>query len=509
MALVLEQKFLTGRYNASRWNQSPFEDSHGEWPPSPWRLLRTLLARWFEYAREMGDWNTNARDQVLALLASSPPEFRLPTEVTHTSDWSSRGIRQYQPTSLEKSDPKKGQPWLRRPQTTLIIDSFAIIPRDANVVWIWKSINTEERSAEVRLLDCLLRRITYFGRAESLSLFTRRGDAGVTASPNCSLHQDFFTGSPVLIADPGKQLNLEVLLASTDDRILRGHRIPPGTTWWYAERPAPARPKTIIARPAFRPRTMLHFAIGGRVLPTPESWIRISERFRGTVLKELARMLNPTARRFEDLSEEERVHYSLMSGKSSSTEALQGAHLHLRMWVLPDEKGHASRLVCFRQVPFDEREQEAFLRASRSPVSWQYGNPDWMLRIVPLTDATPLPRNCFGSSQKWESVSPYVPSRHVLGRNGQPRPGRSVEVQVQDDLKLAGFPEAKVSVNVDSQKWVKVHAPKRLRAGQTNELKLGYRVQLEFGLSVQGPICIGHSSHFGLGVFAAISLANS
>ena len=509
MALVLEQKFLTGRYNAGRWNQSPFEDRHGEWPPSPWRLLRTLAARWFEYARETGDWDTKTRDQLLALLATSPPEFHLPTEVTHSSAWSSRGIRQYQPTSLEKSDKKAGQPWLKRPQTTLIVDSFAIVPHDANIVWIWKSIDAKQRSAEIQLLDHLLRRITYFGRAESLSLFTRRAETGIGASPNCSLHRDFLTGSPVLIPDPGKQLNLEVLLANTDDRILRGHRIPPGTAWWYAQRPAPAMPRAIVAKPIFNPKTMVQFAIGGRVLPPAESWIRISERFRGTVLKELARTIDQTASRFEDLSEVQRAHYSLMSGKLSSTEALQGAHLHLRIWVLPDEKGQAARLICFRPIPFEQNEQEAFLKASRSPLRWQYGNPDWMLRIVPLADSTPLPQNCFGTSQNWESVSPFVPSRHVLGRNGRPRPGRSVEAQVLDDLKLAGFPAAKVSVDYASQKWVKVHAPKRLRTGQTNDLKLGYRVQLQFEQPVRGPICIGHSSHFGLGVFAATVSAKS
>ena len=41
MALAIEQYFLTGRFHATRWNQNPFEDSHGEWPPSPYRLLRT------------------------------------------------------------------------------------------------------------------------------------------------------------------------------------------------------------------------------------------------------------------------------------------------------------------------------------------------------------------------------------------------------------------------------------------------------------------------------------
>ena len=66
MPLILEQVFPLGRFHATRWNQNPFEDRHGEWPPSPWRLLRALAARWFQYARETGDeddWNDVEQDE--------------------------------------------------------------------------------------------------------------------------------------------------------------------------------------------------------------------------------------------------------------------------------------------------------------------------------------------------------------------------------------------------------------------------------------------------------------
>ncbi len=52
MPLILEQSFPLGRFHATRWNQNPFEDPYGEWPPSSWRLLRALAARWFQYSRE-------------------------------------------------------------------------------------------------------------------------------------------------------------------------------------------------------------------------------------------------------------------------------------------------------------------------------------------------------------------------------------------------------------------------------------------------------------------------
>src|SRR5436190_12457233 len=91
MALILDQRFLLGRFHATRWNQNPFEDPHGEWPPSPWRLLRALAARWAQYSRETGDDDPKGRDELLRSLARQPPAFRLPE-----SSWRGPDLRQYQ-----------------------------------------------------------------------------------------------------------------------------------------------------------------------------------------------------------------------------------------------------------------------------------------------------------------------------------------------------------------------------------------------------------------------------
>ena len=69
MPLVLRQTFPLGRFHATRWNQNPFEDRFGEWPPSPWRLLRALVARWFQYSRETGDEDVALRDADRGLSA--------------------------------------------------------------------------------------------------------------------------------------------------------------------------------------------------------------------------------------------------------------------------------------------------------------------------------------------------------------------------------------------------------------------------------------------------------
>src|SRR5713226_7278794 len=87
MSLVLEQSFPLGRFHATRWNQNPFEDPYGEWPPSPWRLLRALAARWFQYGRETGDTDDTLRNRILTKLAQEVPCFRLPENT-----WRGRAI---------------------------------------------------------------------------------------------------------------------------------------------------------------------------------------------------------------------------------------------------------------------------------------------------------------------------------------------------------------------------------------------------------------------------------
>jgi CRISPR-associated protein Csb2 len=43
--LVVEVRFLTGRYHATPWGRHVNEGST-EWPPSPWRLVRALASAW-------------------------------------------------------------------------------------------------------------------------------------------------------------------------------------------------------------------------------------------------------------------------------------------------------------------------------------------------------------------------------------------------------------------------------------------------------------------------------
>src|SRR5580704_686109 len=90
---VLELKFLAGRYHATPWGRH-VNEGVVEWPPSPWRLLRALVAVWRRTCPEVPEPQVK---RILAALAQ-PPRFSLPPNtVAHT--------RHYMP--LGKKSPKE------------------------------------------------------------------------------------------------------------------------------------------------------------------------------------------------------------------------------------------------------------------------------------------------------------------------------------------------------------------------------------------------------------------
>ncbi len=508
MPVVISQRYPLGRFHATRWNQNPFEDPHGEWPPSPWRLLRALAARWFQYSRETGDRNEAVRDELLQTLASSVPSYRLP-ELT----WRGKALRQYVPTAVEWTDKSKAKPAVKKPQRTLVEDHFRAVAPDEPIYWLWESASLNK--TQETLLRHLLDRMLYFGRAEShcrLELLDRLPDG---CEPNCRLSPKQGRGCPVLVPRPDVNLDIHLLLAPTDDERMARRRIPAGTMWYYAELPRKLfiqhSPSAMTCYPS--DLTSIQFAIGGRVVPTRERWVKLTERFRGRVLRRRAQQV---AQRREaaygDLTADQRENLSLIAGKDGNGHPLD-SHRHAYFAVWPDENGQASRLICFRNSSFTPDEVQAILAASEQPITWESGSDGWQVRLVPLPFDTVLPSRLIGPSTSWRSVSAFVPprARRRFRRHGRLRPGERPSRLVSKFLQKCGFPEP-VSVvpssdPVDSE-WVYIHATlaerRRLRDQGMRPVRLGYHFQIEFSKPVSGPLCIGDSSHFGLGLFAAV-----
>src|SRR5437762_5892937 len=101
MKLVLRQEFVLGRFHATPWRVNPFDDPHGEWPPSPWRLVRAVTARWYQWAREAETEPDFAQlEKLQSALCRSSYAFHLPPDARKGSP-----LRQYHPTEFAMDAP--------------------------------------------------------------------------------------------------------------------------------------------------------------------------------------------------------------------------------------------------------------------------------------------------------------------------------------------------------------------------------------------------------------------
>src|SRR5262249_18407136 len=96
MSVIIKLTFPGGRYHATPWGRH-VNEGVPEWPPSPWRLLRALVAVW---KRTCPDFSEAQVRRILEPLIH-PPRFQLPPHrVAHT--------RHYMP--WEKKGPADGTP---------------------------------------------------------------------------------------------------------------------------------------------------------------------------------------------------------------------------------------------------------------------------------------------------------------------------------------------------------------------------------------------------------------
>jgi CRISPR-associated protein Csb2 len=294
----------------------------------------------------------------------------------------------------------------------------------------------------------------------------------------------------VLVHLPEHPLDLAVLLAATDSKELKGRSIPPGTAWYYAQLPR----RTVSASPIIHRMKYpdhlhcIQFAVGGCVYPPLRRWVKVTSRFRGRVIRCLGQIIAPASQgRYDLLTPAQKDDLSLICGKDGQLQLLRG-HRHAFFLLWPDENGFPTRLIAWRSSPFTTDEVKALLAASEYPVSWDDSTPDWNVRLIPLPYETPAPIGLFGEARVWSSVTPFVPpsDRHRFRKNGR---------------------EVIVTKEGQNAQWVNLHETRERRMlkadNRTPWVRPGFSVCVEFPSLVAGPLLIGDSCHFGLGLFVA------
>lgn len=508
MRLILRQSFPLGRFHATPWRVNPFDDPFGEWPPSPWRLVRAVVARWYQWSRESAESpDLSQLDALARALCESSYSFYLPAHAMRGSP-----LRQYHPVEFGWVPPAKKDkpiPRMKAYGTSLVQDNYWSVPTgDDGTIW-WFLDGDAWTPQLIEVLDRCIERLIYFGRAETFT--TVRRDASSALRPNCEPRDRPCSQASVRVLCPQRDASRADVERITDDPQSAGRTIPPGAKLMYADVPprVPVREQSAI----FVPRTDCHLiqlAVGWSVAPEPRAIVRLTARYRSAVIRELlAIKTEGQYRSWRAAPKSFRSAIADMLGKDANGVPFrEHSHTEFLSWW---HDGALTRLLVWRgSRGFDAEEQRAILRAAARELSWAAMGPDadaWKIRLIPLDAAVPAPPGFDATSATtWESLTPYVPPRHRL-RGGKPREAESLTVQIRHELTLRGVPGGEqVEVEeVSAVTWVAVHVPLRKTAGPTLGDRRGYWLRLTFPQPIVGPLRLGNSSSFGLGLFKPVT----
>lgn len=489
--LTLAFEFLAGRYHATGWEHQVNEGTV-EWPPSPWRLARSLAAASYKLYPELP---AELLRRILEPLLR-PPVYVVPAATTgHT--------RHYMPT-----DDKP----------TKVFDAFVAPAAPLEVHWPEAVLGAEELAA----LDRILSALTYLGRAESWTE-VRRIEAP-TAAPNCAPAPD---GALQLWAaePPEDYLAWRRGFEADQAALARKQRREVPADWWdvlHAEtgrlykdgwsRPPGSRsvryrfePERIEAPRRHRGRTaavptVARFEISSAVMPRLTVALSVGDRVRQALLYQSDGHL-------------------IFAGRDADGQIAQG---HGHAWFLPsddDGDGLLDHVVVHAKDGFDGAAVRALERLRRV---WGYGGHDLELVLTGLGSPEDLGRvrrdarsptrtPQLGRAHVWESQTPFVPPRHTKRRRGLERD--APHEQVARLLEAQGFPRASVekiephALTPPSPTppiaWYRFQCLRSRGGGRrAGTGAFGFRVRFED--PVRGPIAVGYAAHQGLGQFIAV-----
>ncbi len=525
--LAIELSFPAGRYHATPWDRHVNEGAV-EWPPSPWRILRALIANWHLKARP-GDRMAEADlVAVVHALAGELPGYRLPpTTIAHT--------RHYMP---------------RAGGSDKILDTFVQLPRNEKVTAIWPSVELDERQRGH--LDLLLRRMSYLGRAESLVEARLGSESGIET--NCVVHDGSECNDLVSVLAPmhpdsfaswrdgaleqrtadklrakaarskkafrvrltaKEQRDVDSALPATIYAALgaetglvkkQGWTRPPGSRWVGYRRSCQLASVSTTRRRSRRARslpTVARYAVASQVPPRLTDALLLTERVHQSLVKHSGGLPVFTGRAADD--------------------RMQTGHAHA--FILPEAHlsgGRISHITICAESGFDERSRAALekLRRLWSRIAGaqlvliglggrkSFAGHDLRAGRCPLlVEAT-----------TWESYMPFVPTRHPKQfRDGRPKLDRtglqigSPEHDLRRLLRENGYPEpvtveplAETVVGGKPTRWAAFRTRRSTGGGRRVVTGSGCGFRIFFPVPVAGPVAIGYGAHFGLGVFTPV-----
>ncbi|MBO0802476.1 MAG: type I-U CRISPR-associated protein Cas5/Cas6 [Nocardiopsaceae bacterium] len=471
MPTTLAVRFPLGRYHANPWNRAVNEGA-SEWPPSPWRILRALVATW--HTR----WPDLPEDVIDGLLddLADPPSYRTPpARPGHT--------RHYLP-DLSHRKAETGN-------TDLTLDPFLSVPRDAELFIHWDKTLSAER---IEVLTKLAELLPYLGRAESVCE-ARLAEETVAPDETWWRPEASANGTATrrtrLLA-PNRPLDRSVLEATTGGIRKQRRTLPPGTTWvtYTAAAPRSTRKRRRITQRA--DVTAIRFAVTGRAPMMATHGVLLADEAHRQVGHMLEKKGIPDDRRKQ------------IMGTKGAASNHQHAH-----WIPLSEDGIICSLVVW--IPCRLRTEEVAAMLSLRTMSGKRGGEDgYELRGFPRVEMLfqaaggieqVAPELCGPPASRWRTVTPYLPVRHQKHRESYEE---HLAADVAAELRYRGRSDAMLArVEPDPRLGAQtVNRYRRYRPKEKlRESRTGIGLVLEFDKPVTGPLILGQLSHFGFGVF--------
>jgi CRISPR-associated protein Csb2 len=466
--IALRIDFLAGRFHATPWSRG-VNDGDIEWPPEPWRILRALVAA--SFLVENIDHPT-----FLALLdkLAAPPAFHLPPNGQgHT--------RHYMPV-VEGSVKK----------SVLILDSFIALERGheqvGSVFVIYEQALLTE--AEHSLLQSLISRIGYLGRAESWCEITLCDDP---LPPNVDLaSRKEGNGAVVRRLAAGAGLRGAGLFSSirqTTGEMRKAKRLMPNGTEWIDYRFEALYNQQGLDTPSIHTRSatlgpcILRFALKGAenaLLPSLYDTIAVAEAMRSAAMATYSRLHGVPAT-------------AMLSGKSPEGSRAIG---HTHVFYLPQDTknlGSIDALDVWLPAGCTHEEYRALSAVTKLYDKSIFGNLTFSLTFL----GPSIP----SSARVWKTTTPVVLDRF-------PKRDQSAEDQLRMVLERRKLPMESIDV-WESCRYVELRGGRHLRtdafrkqrAHKSGMLPPMIGVTLRFHTNVCGPLVLGRLAHFGLGQF--------
>lgn len=535
--LLLE--FPARRYHATPWGHHVNEGLI-EWPPSPWRLLRALLAAGYTTDIWNGDGPPALARSLIEKLASILPRYRIPRAIgTHS--------RHYMPLARFKSG---------REETTLVFDTWAQV--DSGLLAItWDVSLTEEEST---LLADLAERLSYLGRSESwITARLVRDNENLPDGLECypcdtppspgweqvplmaAMNRDEYAKwreksiesvlATIPAVDPNeKKLTREkrnnrkerkvalvpypqdliaCLQAETSWLREQGWSQPPGSRRVFYWRPAgaletspprshcPEKQASTVQAMLLSQSTM---SGNNHALPSVIRTLPQAELLHRALVKSAAG---------------ETTFSPVLIGRDEYRRPLRGRHEHAHVMPLDlDGDGHIDHLLVWAPMGLDFAAQRA-VRSTRRTFAKGWPEPLRLaLSMSGSIEELRLAQGRYGNGLRsvlaasdgctdWISITPFVPPRFVKakGRN-------TLEGQILAELASRGLPEpsdVRLANIRDNPALIRQrHFIRTRRYGPAPPIDCGFQIELTFAEPVHGPLCLGYASHFGLGMFAAM-----